>query len=48
MKGAPERILECCSTIFVNNQEVALDGDMKDAFNAAYMELGGLGERVLG
>ena len=48
MKGAPERILERCSTIFVNGQEKPLDNEMKDAFNAAYMELGGLGERVLG
>jgi sodium/potassium-transporting ATPase subunit alpha len=48
MKGAPERILERCSTIFVNGEEKVLDDEMKDAFNSAYMELGGLGERVLG
>merc|ERR1712127_586841 len=48
MKGAPERILEKCSTIFINGQEKPLDDELKDAFNAAYMELGGLGERVLG
>ncbi|CAG0898013.1 unnamed protein product, partial [Darwinula stevensoni] len=48
MKGAPERILERCSTIFVNGQEFPLDGHWKDDFNAAYMELGSLGERVLG
>ena len=48
MKGAPERILERCSTIFINGEEKVLDDDMKDAFNTAYMELGGLGERVLG
>ncbi|KAK4026766.1 hypothetical protein OUZ56_015793 [Daphnia magna] len=48
MKGAPERILDLCSTIFINGQERPMDNQMKEAFNAAYMELGGLGERVLG
>ncbi|XP_066948282.1 sodium/potassium-transporting ATPase subunit alpha isoform X1 [Macrobrachium rosenbergii] len=48
MKGAPERILERCTTIFINGQEKELDEEMKEAFNNAYLELGGLGERVLG
>ncbi|KAM7359513.1 sodium/potassium-transporting ATPase subunit alpha isoform 1-T1 [Cochliomyia hominivorax] len=48
MKGAPERILERCATIFINGKEKVLDEEMKEAFNNAYMELGGLGERVLG
>ena len=48
MKGAPERILDRCSTILINGEEKKLDNEMKDAFNQAYMELGGLGERVLG
>ena len=48
MKGAPERILDRCSTIVVNGQEMPLDERWKDAFENAYMELGGLGERVLG
>jgi len=48
MKGAPERILDRCSTILMNGEEKKLDSDMKDAFNQAYLELGGLGERVLG
>lgn len=48
MKGAPERILERSSTIFVNNEDKPLDEDLKEAFNNAYLELGGLGERVLG
>ncbi len=48
MKGAPERILDRCSTIMVNGKEQILDESMKEAFNRAYMELGGLGERVLG
>jgi len=48
MKGAPERILERSSTIIINGEEKPMDEDLKEAFNNAYMELGGLGERVLG
>merc|ERR1712055_1210697 len=48
MKGAPERILERCSTIVVNGKEMPLTQEWKNAFETAYMELGGLGERVLG
>ncbi|XP_046435091.1 sodium/potassium-transporting ATPase subunit alpha isoform X3 [Neodiprion fabricii] len=48
MKGAPERILDRCSTIFIGGKEKVLDEEMKEAFNNAYLELGGLGERVLG
>ncbi|XP_045626231.1 sodium/potassium-transporting ATPase subunit alpha isoform X2 [Procambarus clarkii] len=48
MKGAPERILERCSTIYINGEEKALDEELKESFNNAYLELGGLGERVLG
>merc|ERR1719427_794727 len=48
MKGAPERILERCSTIFVKGEDIAMDETMKESFETAYMELGGLGERVLG
>ena len=48
MKGAPERILDRCSTILLQGKEQPLDDEMKDAFQNAYVELGGLGERVLG
>lgn len=48
MKGAPERILDRCSTIHIGGKEKVLDEEMKEAFNNAYLELGGLGERVLG
>merc|ERR1712088_369619 len=48
MKGAPERIVDRCSTIVVNGREMPLDDRWKEAFETAYMELGGLGERVLG
>merc|ERR1712079_735395 len=48
MKGAPERILERCSTIVIDGREMPLSQEWKNAFETAYMELGGLGERVLG
>ncbi|XP_013405521.1 sodium/potassium-transporting ATPase subunit alpha isoform X2 [Lingula anatina] len=48
MKGAPERILDRCTTIMINGEEVPLDDQKKEDFNQAYLELGGLGERVLG
>ncbi|MED6278902.1 Sodium/potassium-transporting ATPase subunit alpha-1 [Characodon lateralis] len=48
MKGAPERILDRCSTIVLQGKEQPLDNEIKDSFQNAYEELGGLGERVLG
>uniref|UniRef100_A0A8C1HZX7 Sodium/potassium-transporting ATPase subunit alpha n=1 Tax=Cyprinus carpio carpio TaxID=630221 RepID=A0A8C1HZX7_CYPCA len=48
MKGAPERILDRCSSILIQGKEQLLDDEMKDSFQNAYVELGGLGERVLG
>ncbi|KAM7534854.1 hypothetical protein Aperf_G00000107226 [Anoplocephala perfoliata] len=48
MKGAPERILDRCSTILVDGQDVHLDDHWRENFNNAYLELGGIGERVLG
>jgi len=48
MKGAPERILDRCSTIQINGKDEELTQEWKDNFQNAYMELGGLGERVLG
>uniref|UniRef100_A0AAY4DK62 Sodium/potassium-transporting ATPase subunit alpha n=1 Tax=Denticeps clupeoides TaxID=299321 RepID=A0AAY4DK62_9TELE len=48
MKGAPERILDRCSTILLQGKEQPMDEEMKEAFQNAYLELGGLGERVLG
>merc|ERR1719276_676775 len=48
MKGAPERIVDRCSSIVIDGKELPLTQEWKDAFEAAYMELGGLGERVLG
>merc|ERR1739838_406411 len=48
MKGAPERILDRCSTIVVEGKEYPMNDEWKASFETAYMELGGLGERVLG
>merc|ERR1712235_61472 len=48
MKGAPERILDRCSTIMINGEEQELTDQWKTKYNDAYMELGGMGERVLG
>merc|ERR1712045_761292 len=48
MKGAPERIVDRCSTIIVDGIELPMTEEWKNAFETAYMELGGLGERVLG
>ena len=48
MKGAPERILSRCSTIYIDGEEKEMADEWKENFNTAYLELGGLGERVLG
>ena len=48
MKGAPERILDRCTTILMNGEDLEMTEEWKDAFNTAYMDLGGMGERVLG
>jgi len=48
MKGAPERIMEKCDTIWVNGKDEPLNDHWKKQMEASYMELGGLGERVLG
>lgn len=48
MKGAPERILDRCNKILYKGEHRDLDDKLKEEFNNAYMELGGMGERVLG
>jgi len=48
MKGAPERILDRCSTILLHGVEHEMTDEWRNAFNQSYLELGGLGERVLG
>jgi sodium/potassium-transporting ATPase subunit alpha len=48
MKGAPERILDVCSTILLEGKTVEMNEAQRVAFQKAYDDLGGLGERVLG
>ncbi|CAK9303750.1 unnamed protein product [Gordionus sp. m RMFG-2023] len=48
MKGAPECILERCTTILIDGKEELLTDKIREDYNKAYMELGGRGERVLG
>ena len=48
MKGAPERIFDRCDRILVHDKVIKIDDAWKEKFNDTYLELGGLGERVLG
>ncbi len=48
MKGAPEIIIERCSTLIVDNKEIPIDDNIKQELIDAYEELGSLGERALG
>ncbi|XP_068785563.1 potassium-transporting ATPase alpha chain 1 [Struthio camelus] len=48
LKGAPERVLERCRSVMLKGQELPLDQQWREAFESAYAELGGRGERVLG
>jgi sodium/potassium-transporting ATPase subunit alpha len=48
MKGAPERIIEKCTTVLLNGKDEKITEEFVTQFNKAYMALGGIGERVLG
>ncbi|CAF0919814.1 unnamed protein product [Rotaria sordida] len=48
MKGAPERIIERCSTIYIDGEDLEMNDYWRTAFEHAYLELGNVGERVLG
>ena len=48
MKGAPEIVMKRCSSILIDGEEKEITEEWRNAFENAYMELGGLGERVLG
>lgn len=48
MKGAPERILDRCNKILINGETLALNDSSKELFEEAYLNMGGMGERVLG
>ncbi|ESO03570.1 hypothetical protein HELRODRAFT_187047 [Helobdella robusta] len=46
--GAPERIFDRCTRVLAHGKEHLLDEQWSEAFNRSYLELGGIGERVLG
>ena len=48
MKGAPERIVARCSSILVGERQEEMTDQWRTKVEAAYLELGGVGERVLG
>ncbi|XP_076455702.1 sodium/potassium-transporting ATPase subunit alpha-3-like [Babylonia areolata] len=48
MKGAPERILDRCTTYCYKGETVNIDSNFTRAYDTAYNKLGGMGERVLG
>jgi len=47
LKGAPERILNRCSRILVNGEEVPFTEQLRNEVNTANSDFGKLGERVL-
>ncbi|XP_069677682.1 sodium/potassium-transporting ATPase subunit alpha-like [Periplaneta americana] len=47
MKGAPERILDRCSTILLNGSEKSIDGAMSKIILDACLKLANYGERVI-
>ena len=48
MKGAPEKIIEICSTILLNDKEVIFEDRIRNDVNHALEKLCSYGERVLG
>lgn len=48
MKGAPEKIIEICSTILLNDKEVIFEDKIRNDVNHALEKLCSYGERVLG
>jgi sodium/potassium-transporting ATPase subunit alpha len=47
-KGAPERVINRCTKILIDGQEVPLTDEWKKKYQDAYESLGAMGERVLG
>jgi sodium/potassium-transporting ATPase subunit alpha len=48
LKGAPERVINRCSTMLVSgDQEVPIDANITEQINAANKRFGSMGERVL-
>lgn len=48
LKGAPERVLERCSTVAFDNETRKLDDEVKQAYTESCYVLANNGERVLG
>ncbi|MEN2495986.1 MAG: Sodium/potassium-transporting ATPase subunit alpha-4 [Marteilia pararefringens] len=48
MKGAPEKILNLCTTISLDKEDAAIDGNIKKRIEEACLNLSNKGERVLG
>ncbi|KAF2898170.1 hypothetical protein ILUMI_08011 [Ignelater luminosus] len=48
MKGAPERIIDRCTTYALNGSDVNISSEKKKALQQAVSKLGYMGERVLG
>lgn len=48
MKGAPERIVQRCTTYISGGKERPVDAEFNEKFDLAYYDLGSRGERVLG
>lgn len=48
MKGAPEKILERCTSYLADGKTMPLDEEFKKQFQTAYYLMGSMGERVLG
>ncbi|XP_029033740.2 sodium/potassium-transporting ATPase subunit alpha-like isoform X2 [Osmia bicornis bicornis] len=48
LKGAPERVLERCSTVAFGNETRVLNDEIKNAYTESCYVLGNNGERVLG
>ncbi|CAF3914790.1 unnamed protein product [Rotaria sordida] len=46
--GAPEQILERCSSIFIDGANIEMNDYWRSEFQRAYMELASMGESVLG
>ena len=47
MKGAPERILNRCTKVLIEGQEVEFTDELRQKFEDANTKFGGMGERVL-
>ena len=48
IKGMPEKVLERCTSAFVNGREMPITDEFRLEFNKAYLHFGSLGERVVG